>query len=285
MFLAIIVAVVLLHVWGTADRVHVDSWFESWQDRVAKWGLPAWFSLALLILLPSALVVFALDLVQPLLFGLLWLPLAVLILLYAFGRGDFQVLMGRYRGHAYAGDFEAAYLAAREDFREVDVEAPDTAPEVHAVIQRALLYEGLQRWFAVLLYFVLLGPAGALGYRLLQLARESFEPELVQRWLFYLDWLPARLLAATFALTGDFVGSRVQLLDAIKDAGAQAGALLYSVGEAALGPLDAEIGAGSERDGAEFGPLAAAQNREFDALLSRSAVCWIVVLSLIVLLF
>ena len=34
-----------------------------------------------------------------------------------------------------------------------------------------------------------------------------------------------------------------------------------------------------------FGPEAAAQNREFDALLSRSAVCWIVVLALLVLFF
>jgi hypothetical protein len=33
-----------------------------------------------------------------------------------------------------------------------------------------------------------------------------------------------------------------------------------------------------------IGRAAAAQNREFDALLSRSAACWIVVLSLLVLL-
>ena len=280
-FLAIIVAVVLFQVWGTAERVHVDGWFASWQARVAGWGLPGWVSLALLVLLPSMLAVFALDLVQPLLFGLLWLLLAALLLLYAFGRGDFQAAMGRYRGHAYAGDFEAAYLAAREDFDEDDAETPDTAPQVHAMIQRALLYEGLQRWFAVLLYFALFGPAAALAYRLLQMCRGTFEPELSRRWLFLLDWLPARLLAATFALTGDFIGSRTQLLAALQDTTSPGGAVLYSVGAAALGPIDSEEG----RDETEFGPLAAAQNREFDALLSRSAVCWIVVLSLLVLLF
>ena len=280
-FLAIIVAVVLFQVWGTAERVHVDGWFASWQARVAGWGLPGWVSLALLVLLPSMLAVFALDLVQPLLFGLLWLLLAALLLLYAFGRGDFQAAMGRYRGHAYAGDFEAAYLAAREDFDEDDAETPDTAPQVHAMIQRALLYEGLQRWFAVLFYFALFGPAAALAYRLLQMCRGTFEPELSGRWLFLLDWLPARLLAATFALTGDFIGSRTQLLAALQDTSSPGGAVLYSVGAAALGPIDSDEG----RAATEFGPLAAAQNREFDALLSRSAVCWIVVLSLLVLLF
>ena len=280
-FLAIIVAVVLFQVWGTAERVHVDGWFASWQARVAGWGLPGWVSLALLVLLPSMLAVFALDLVQPLLFGLLWLLLAALLLLYAFGRGDFQAAMGRYRGHAYAGDFEAAYLAAREDFDEDDAETPDTAPQVHAMIQRALLYEGLQRWFAVLLYFALFGPAAALAYRLLQMCRGTFEPELSRRWLFLLDWLPARLLAATFALTGDFIGSRAQLLAALQDTNSPGGAVLYSVGAAALSPIDSD----ERRAETEFGPLAAAQNREFDALLSRSAVCWIVVLSLLVLLF
>jgi AmpE protein len=280
-FLAIIIAVLLLQAWGTAERVHADDWFTSWQARVAGWALPGTVSLALLVLLPCLLVVFVLDLVQPLLFGLLWLPLAALLLLYAFGRGDFQGAMGRYRAHAYAGDFEAAYLAARKDFDQDDAEAPETAAEVHAVIQRALLYEGLQRWFAVLLYFVAFGPAAALAYRLIQMCRENFEPELAQRWLFLLDWLPARLLAATFSITGDFIGSRTKLLAAMQDVTAAAGTLLYSVGLAALGPAASDPGG----DEMEFGPVAAAQNREFDALLSRSAVCWVVVLSLAVLLF
>ena len=280
-FLAIIIAVVLLQAWGTAERLHVDSWFVSWQARVASWGLPGGVSLAVVVLLPAMLVVFALDLVQPVLFGFLWLPLAVLLLLYSFGRDDFQAAMGRYRGHAYAGDFEAAYLAAREDLFEEDADIPESPQEVHASIQQALLYEGLQRWFSVLLYFVLFGPAAALAYRLLQLCRGQFEPELARRWLFLLDWVPARLLAATFALTGDFMGSRTNLLAALQDMASGAGAVLYSVGAAALG----QGGAAPAEAEDEFGPVAAAQNREFDALLSRSAVCWIVVLSLLVLLF
>ncbi len=281
-FLAIIAAVLLLQVWGTAERVHIDSWFANWQTRVTAWGLPGGISLALLVLLPSLLAIFALSVIQPILFGLLWLLLATLLLLYAFGRGDFQALMGRYRSHAYSGDFEAAYLSACTDFDwENSDEAPDTALEVHARVQQALLYEGLQRWFAVLLYFVLLGPAAALAYRLLQLCRGTIEPALVERCLFLLDWIPSRLLAATFVLTGDFIGSRVTLLAALQDRTEGAGKVLYAVGLAALGSGLS----GSTGDEETFGPEAAAQNREFDALLSRSAVCWIVAFSLLVLLF
>jgi AmpE protein len=281
-FLAIILAVLLLQAWGSAERVHLDDWFRSWQARESSWGLSGVVNLAVLVLLPAVLVALLLDMVEPLLFGLLWLPLAALVLLYSFGRGDFQASMARYRGHAYSGDFEGAYLAAREEFGWDDsLEVPDTAQEVHAMIQRALLYEGLQRWFCVLFYFVLLGPAGALVYRLIQLCRDSFEPGTVERWLFLLDWVPARLLSATFAITGDFIGSKDTLLAGLGDSSAQAGALLHRVGVVALGP-EAAAPAGDDSD---FGPQAAAQNREFDALLSRSAVCWIVVFSLLVLLF
>ena len=281
-FLAIILAVLLFQAWGSAQRLHHDSWFTGWQSRVASWGLSGTLSLALLVLLPAVLVSYALDVIEPFLFGLMWLALAAFLLLYCFGRGDFQASMSAYRGHAYSGDFEAAYLAACEDFGwDESVEAPETALEVHAMIQRALLYEGMQRWFAVLFYFVLLGPAGALVYRLLQLCRDSFEPDTAQRWLFLLDWLPARLLSATFTVTGDFIGSRDSLFAGLRDSGADAGALLYRVGVAALGSK----GFSDPEADTVFGPEAAAQNREFDALLSRSAVCWIVVLALLVLLF
>lgn len=280
-FLAIMIAVVLLQAWGSADRTQYDGWFTAWQARVSRWNLPAGVSLAAQVLLPVVLALLLLGLVEPILFGLPWIALAALLLLYSFGRGDFQGAMGRYRGHVYSGDFEAAYLAACQEFDWADTAAvPDTPLGVHALIQRAYLYEGLQRWFSVLFYFVLLGPAGALTYRLLQLSRGGCQSGLVARLLFLLDWVPGRLLAATFTLTGDFIASRDSLLAALGDTGADASSVLYTVGVAALGP-DAAI---APDEDAATGPAAAAQNREFNSLLSRSAACWIVVLSLLVLL-
>lgn len=281
-FLAIIIAVLVLQAWGTAERVHYDDWFDNWQARVESWGLGAGLTLVLVVLLPALVVQLLLNAVEPILFGLLWLLSAIVLLLYAFGRGDFQAVMGRYRGHAHGGDFEAAYLAACEDFGWDNTgESPGSAEEVHARVQQALLYEGYQRWFAVMFYFVLLGPAGALAYRLSQLLQDSPQPGLAQRWLFLLDWVPARLLAATFALAGDFIGCREKLLAVLMDTALPAGDLLYPVGAAALGSEALSPSA----EASVFGAEAAAQNREFEALLSRAAVCWIVVLSLLVLLF
>ena len=147
------------------------------------------------------------------------------------------------------------------------------------LVQRGFFYEGYQRWFAVLFYFVLLGPAGALAYRLLQLSRNYFDPELVDRCLFLVDWVPARLLAAAFSLTGDFVGSRDELLQGLAEPQLGAPEFLQSVGRASL---DLE---NTAFDGdVDPGAIAEQEIDETAALLFRSAACWVVAISLLVLL-
>lgn len=280
LFLAGIIAIATLQAWGTADRLHRDDWFDSWRELLAGLGVSGGFGLILQVFLPALLVAMVLHLLEPVLFGLVWIPLAAALLLYAFGRGDFQAAMGRYRGHAFSGDFEAAYLEAVQSFGWDDSDPqPRSAAHAHALIQRALLYEGYQRWFAVLFYFAVLGPAGAVAYRLLQMSGATVDARLLQRWLFYADWVPARLLAVAFSVTGDFIGSRTALLNSLKDPGLAIADLLHTVGSAALGG-DASLPAA---DDADFGPVAATQNRELGNLLSRSAVCWVVVFSVVVL--
>lgn len=68
----------------------------------------------------------------------------------------------------------------------------------------------------MIFWYFLLGPVAALSYRLLALAAEhSQQPALAERAAqlrHAFDWLPVRLLAASFALVGNFVAvSRVML--------------------------------------------------------------------------
>ena len=280
-FLAIIIALVLVQVWGSGSHVHHDDWFRRWQSRIAGWRVGPKLTLALVVLLPVALAQIILGLLEPLLFGLLWMAMAVLLLLYAFGRRDFHELMERYRGQCRSADFEGAYLTTLSELGWTTSDDNPVSPqEVHALVQRGFVYEGYQRWFAVLFYFVLLGPAGALAYRLLQLCRHDFEAALVERCLFLVDWVPARLLAAAFALTGDFVGSYHKLLDGLLDFSLDATQLLDIVATAALGNAP-----GQAAEAAEFGQQAALQNKDIGSLLARSAACWVAVISVAVLLF
>ena len=74
----------------------------------------------------------------------------------------------------------------------------------------------LFRSFAVIFWYALLGPVAALAYRQLALAAEHARTPAVAdnagqlRHAF--DWVPVRLLAASFALVGNFVAvTRVML--------------------------------------------------------------------------
>lgn len=69
-----------------------------------------------------------------------------------------------------------------------------------------------QGMFAPILWFALLGPAGALLYRLAHILKAEWSQsghqnefyQFSQRAFYYLDWLPARVTAACFAVVGDF---------------------------------------------------------------------------------
>jgi AmpE protein len=280
-FLALIIAVILLQVWGNPEAARHDNWFRYWCGRVQGSGLSGWPAFTLLIIVPVVGAVLLLDLLRPLLFGLLWIAVAAALLLYSFGRSDFATVIERYCRYCLNGDFEAAWLYLRSELPRIDdsEDVTDSAA-LHQKVQQALFYEGYQRWFAVIFYFLLLGPAAALAYRLLQMAATTDHAEMARRCLSVADWVPARLLALTFALAGDFVGSRAALAGVAPGSGVAAEDLLQSVGSSALAGSSSAV----ELPVESFGTAAAEEVREQASLLVRSATCWLLVASLLELL-
>lgn len=72
-----------------------------------------------------------------------------------------------------------------------------------------LLRLGLTRLFGVLFWFAVLGVFGALLYRLSSICCDRWQAEpsfcaFARRVVSYLDWLPVRLAAFSFAIVGDF---------------------------------------------------------------------------------
>ena len=111
-FLALIIALVLVQVWGSAERVQRDGWFNSWRRQVASMGVLPAIKLALAVLVPVVLLEIVLDALHPVLFGLLWIGAAAVLLLYSFGRGDLDARAERYRTQCRSGDVEGAWLTA-----------------------------------------------------------------------------------------------------------------------------------------------------------------------------
>jgi AmpE protein len=178
-------------------------------ERLA--GKP-WLVLTILVLFPVALLALLLVVLEPVAYGLLALPVHLLVVIYSLGRGDLLGGLGPFRDAWRREDLQAAAHVAK---RDLDICA-DSGEELLDRVQGHLLWEAYQSFFAVIFWYFVLGPVAALAYRLLALAEEhGTNPALVERAAqlrHAFDWVPVRLLAASFALVGNFVAvGRVML--------------------------------------------------------------------------
>ncbi|QIJ02331.1 hypothetical protein GII23_20785 [Stutzerimonas balearica] len=231
-----------------------------------------WLLLAILVLLPVLLLGLLLMALQPLVYGWLLLPLHLLVLLYSLGRGHAKRELGPFRDAWRRGDLEAAELVAERDL-ELSADSPD---ELSRAVEQRQLWRGYQDFFAVVFWYLLLGPMLALAYRLLALAERHARVEAVREQAAQLrhglDWLPVRVLVASFALVGNFSAASRVLLQELLNWDIPACRLL-----AEAGPLAADLPASSSHD-------AVARLDILAALLVRSRVLWYAAVALWVIL-
>ncbi|ROM73520.1 hypothetical protein BK654_23145 [Pseudomonas brassicacearum] len=212
--------VLLLAVWiekfsALRQRVQRDGgWLRELNKLEAspRWVNRPWLVLMVTVLLPVALLALLLWVLEPVAYGLLALPVHLLVVIYSLGRGDLLADLGPFRDAWRREDLQAAAHVAK---RDLDIEADDGEKLLERV-QGYLLWQAYQSFFAVIFWYFLLGPVAALSYRLLALAAEhSQNPGVAERaaqMRHAFDWVPVRLLAASFALVGNFVAvSRVML--------------------------------------------------------------------------
>ena len=238
--------------WRT--KIQQDSaWLRllGWSERQNAFRDNPWLSLAVLVLLPLAALAVLLALLGVTLHGWLALPVHLWVLVYALGRGDPLVALGPFRDAWRREDVEAAYFVAQ---RDLGVEAADEDSLLQSA-QGFLLWQGYQSFFAVIFWYALLGPLAALAYRLLALTVEhAQDPSLRARagqWRHAFDWLPVRLLAASFALVGSFVAVSRVLLHELLNWNVSAAQLIANSGRAAeeFGPTTLGEGGVSSLDG------------------------------------
>ncbi|MBO1537720.1 regulatory signaling modulator protein AmpE [Pseudomonas sp. OA65] len=212
--------VLLLAVWiekfsALRQRVQRDGgWLRELNKLEAspRWVNRPWLVLTAMVLLPVALLALLLWVLEPVAYGLLALPVHLLVVIYSLGRGDLLAALGPFRDAWRREDLQAAAHVAK---RDLDIEADDGERLLERV-QGHLLWQAYQSFFAVIFWYFVLGPVAALSYRLLALAAEhSQNPGVAERaaqMRHAFDWVPVRLLAASFALVGNFVAvSRVML--------------------------------------------------------------------------
>ena len=216
------------------QRLQRDGFFIGELVRLERSGkVHPWWTLAILVLAPVALLVLLLHVLEPVAYGLLALPVHLLVLIYSLGRGDIKASLGPFRDAWRRADDQAALHVAERDLGL----AADDAPSLLVRVQGHLLWQAYQSFFAVIFWYYLLGPGAALAYRLLALSVEnSRQPALKERaeqLRHALDWLPVRVLALSFALVGNFVAVVRVMLHELLNWHISAGHLVARVGRVA----------------------------------------------------
>lgn len=279
--LVALIALGLLHVMPQLARWRGDGWFRRWVAQLADTSGSG--RVLLTLLLPVALCALLWWLLGHLLLGdLLQLLFSLAVLLYCFGPREFETDLENILTAPDGASREAAAQALADDGETVAWNAP--------ALGVAIAYAALRRRFGVLLWFFLLGPIGALLYRLAQtLGRDEslrLDPgsRTAARYTANaLDWPAAQLLTFTLAVVGHWDA----VIGAWKRWHSQAAATSwYSVGPGFLGDaaqadvlIDIEAGDGYAEEHSD--PLV--ELVRLRSALLRALLAWLSLVALIVL--
>lgn len=201
------------------DRI-IDAGFRQAQ-RLANWPpLVPVILLAFLLVLPVFVITFVLGanfILGEALAGFPYMLLAIVVLFFSFGPQDIGEDVDEYCQAVEDGDVERIGQTARA-LIESDV-PEDDLERIHRV-EEAVCVQANNRLFAVIFWFILLGPLGAWIYRVTDLIRrraaftaardeESDGPAARLRTASvtlhgWLAWVPARLTAIGYAAAGHF---------------------------------------------------------------------------------
>ena len=272
-----------------------------WLDGVMDSGFrfaartPALPSVAAVILLAVALVIPVFATLYALgdnLLGFPYLFVAIVVLFFSLGPKDIAEQVDEYCAALEQGEHEAMRRTAKALVeRDVADDLGDRIREVEA----AVCVQANNRLFAVIFWFVVLGPLGAWGYRVTDLirrravfnvARDGDAAENSRAILSaaidvhgWLAWVPARLTAVGYALAGSFDAAISAWREPVDHEPARPSEsserLLARVGLAALAlaPIDGEATA----DRGVRGAMAA------NGLVFRLLAIWAVVIGIMTL--
>ncbi len=208
---------VLTHLFHLREFRWLDPLFDAHLRRLRSAGLRSrrWQALVLTVLL-AALLVAPVALVAGTVRGeLLQIPyfaFAVVVLLFSLGPRDLDDEVEDY-GDALETGNEVDQQRVAEELLE---RPPPASPaERNAAVESAIYVQANNRIFGVVFWFLVLGPAGAWGFRVLDLLRHRAEAQAgeegglpaiaaVRAVHGLLAWIPARLLALGYVLAGNF---------------------------------------------------------------------------------
>jgi membrane protein required for beta-lactamase induction len=218
--IVIVASLFLERALGHLQHLRRLDWFPGYRLRLTRLLPESWTTGVggvIAIFVPVIAATFLLQwLLHDRLWGLLELLFSIAIVTYCLGPETFNHQVDAYLEAVDAGEHEKAKSIAQ---RLVGGPVSDDIHRQAKQVTTSILYEGNIRIFAVLFWFMILGPAGALLFRVAGAlvhdsrarsaladtdAIDAEQLVLVERIYGVLDWVPAHLLSLTFFLAGSF---------------------------------------------------------------------------------
>jgi AmpE protein len=181
-------------------------WFGQYQrwlgTRIGNWPSAV---LLIVCILPLVLVVGVINcLLAGWLYGVLKLLFGIAVLMYCLGPKNLWVQVYSCITELHKEDPKAVIDQVQSSF---GVSATSNSQAFHIAFTRAIFVEAYYRVFAVIFWFLILGPVGAIFYRALSLCGKDSPlgvSKLATKVQNVLDWVPVRLFTFIFALGGHF---------------------------------------------------------------------------------
>lgn len=216
-FLSILFALLIEQLWPLrannpiygaikALAIRIEGWFNAGQAHHGRLG---WVVMIAALMIPTMLVYWLCITISPLL-ALAW---NVLIVYLTLGFRHYSHYFTSIQLALNAGD-DATARTLLSEWTKHDTTAMDVNEIARIAVEKALVTSH-RHVFGVFFWFLMpLGPAGAVLYRVAEyLARAWNEPDHMKNEAFgrfaaqafyWIDWIPARLTAAAFAVVGNF---------------------------------------------------------------------------------
>jgi membrane protein required for beta-lactamase induction len=257
--------------WRHLRHWHWFKRYEQWLSvHIGQW--PAILILFCNLLLPVAAVGIVGYLLSNILYGIPQFIFGVIIILYCLGPENVWLQTYRCINDLHKEDRAAALQEAHVFF---GAQTSEHSQAFHRKFVHAIFVAAHQRIFAILFWFVILGPVGAVLYRIIGFYRTQSSSRLqpvssqIGSWM---DWLSIRLFTFLFALGGHFTKVIAHWKPSVLKGVKANDVLLTECGSAALDIVDGGVI-----------PESGTAETEAIALLDRVFVMGLVILAVIVL--
>jgi len=211
--ICILIGIIFERASDTLEKLRNFEWF----DNYSRWllrtlpGLIKQNRLSIVILLFPILLLTAVlqSWFEGQLLGLIELLFGLVIFAFCLGPKDLNRQINNYLDAKENGDEATAHSEACNIMQK---EAPTDPDQQVVEVMRSILHEPNDRFFSVIFWFVILGPFGALMYRLTTHIMRTADNETLGNTAAQLQailaWAPARLTAIGYALTGNYEGAK-----------------------------------------------------------------------------